>query len=320
MRASLLLALLCISFSFAQILEADSTIDRSGAITTSFTLTLPDHAGLDATLLMQGEVDSIVVTDRSGMVLEHAASSSGGYTLISASMPVDTLVYQVRSTHQSAKSGPLWSYEMGFGSSENLSSVRATLHLPQGAVVKSTNGAVSASGDSVSLRWESGPLATGYKTVLRAGYELDDPSSQGPDPLLSIGIVLIFLLSAAVFWYLGRRAPAPIKSDPSADTPSPPPPAAPPPPPPEPQAVKASARLAIEDDPVFRTLDETDKRIVGHIAKAGGMTTQARLNLDLHIPKVTLSRRLDSLETRGIIQKSRKGIRNLVSLTDSIRF
>ena len=83
------------------------------------------------------------------------------------------------------------------------------------------------------------------------------------------------------------------------------------------KAPRADAKLArLESNDIFKTLDETDKELLREIMRQGGKTTQAQLNLNTHIPKATLSRRLDSLEGRGLIQKSQKGIRNLVSLSD----
>ena len=66
-------------------------------------------------------------------------------------------------------------------------------------------------------------------------------------------------------------------------------------------------------------MDETDKEIVREISRQGGRTTQAHLYLHTHVPKATLSRRLVSLENKGIIQKSQKGNRNLVTLASILK-
>jgi uncharacterized membrane protein len=67
---------------------------------------------------------------------------------------------------------------------------------------------------------------------------------------------------------------------------------------------------------VFKTLEENEKEIIRELMRQGGKTTQAHLYLYTHIPKATLSRRLASLESKGIIISSQKGVRKLISLTD----
>ncbi len=61
-------------------------------------------------------------------------------------------------------------------------------------------------------------------------------------------------------------------------------------------------------------LDGPEKEIVLEIRRKGGQTTQAHLQKSTNMPKVTLSRKISSLERRGVIKKSQKGTTNLITL------
>ena len=125
---------------------------------------------------------------------------------------------------------------------------------------------------------------------MRSTYEASSSNGINFDfSLLAIPIVLIL----AVFAYLKFSSKKQVVTQPINDS-------------------------SILENSVFKTLDEVDQQIVLYLSSKGGQTTQADLNLNTHISKATLSRRVASLESRGIIQKSQKGIRNIVSLTSLV--
>lgn len=72
--------------------------------------------------------------------------------------------------------------------------------------------------------------------------------------------------------------------------------------------------IKLQSGAIFNTLDSTDKEILEFVAKSGGSSTQAKINLNTNISKATLSRRLNSLEERKIITRIDKGNRKIVKL------
>ena len=62
-------------------------------------------------------------------------------------------------------------------------------------------------------------------------------------------------------------------------------------------------------------LEGLERRIVEELIRAGGSMYQSNLVEVLGVPKSTLSTSLAKLESRGIVLRVRKGLRNLVVLT-----
>jgi len=300
--------LLLVSISFAAIssLDLSGSVDGSGASAITAILSFSGSEGQDAYLLVSGPVDSVVVRDRSGLVLEHRIVVSGNDTLIYATVPYDYLRFDIGSDSFTVKEGPLWGFDLGIGASENITSFTSRISLPRGTTLRSTNGAVEGDGGSLAISWKAGSVDAAHRLRMKASYEVEAPPQ--PDYTIPIIIGAFVLVAIAITSYLMRnrqpqRQPAPPKKQPTPLSARASPPAAP-------------ESLSPESNAVFKTLDETDKDIVREMVRQGGKTTQAHLYLHTHVPKATLSRRLASLENKGIIRKSQKGNRNLVTLTD----
>ena len=294
MRPLAFLILLSISISSAGLAYMNGTIDPSGTAHISFIEELPGAAGRLTSLNVTGPSDSVIVKDRSGLTLPARVSEQGNYTIIQAAVPVDYIQFDLTSDSFTDKSGDAWVFDMAIGSSENISAFNSTIQLPKGSVVRSTNGAVGQDGDVLNIGWSGSALDPSRRLHLKAGYDMV-PEAQASDqtPLLLAGGALLVIVLA----YLLKRP----KASPAM---------------PPPHPAEAPATPALESNAVFKTLDETDKEIIREIAAQNGKTTQAHIYMRTHVPKATLSRRLASLENRGIIRKSQKGNRNLVSLTE----
>ncbi len=228
--------------------------------------------------------ENVMVKDRSGLVLDHKLVASEGNSLIYVTVPYDYLVFEMNSEFQTTKSGPEWDYLFSLSASENISSFSASLLLPKGAVLKSTNGAVTA-GDSLELAWSSLDIDTAHKATMRASYELT--RIEEDFTLFIIGGISALLIVIIAIYFLTKKKPT---ERPKTDL--------------------------IESHSLFKTLDENEKEIVREVYRSKGKCTQAHLYLHTHIAKATLSRRIASLENRGILKKSQKGNRNLVTITD----
>jgi uncharacterized membrane protein len=256
-------------------------------------------------------MEAISVRDRSGLVIGHTERHENNYTLICASVPVDYLEYSASSSSWTTKSGSLWDFDLSVGSTENISAFNASLVLPAGSTLKGTNGAVSSGNGSLIISYSARQIDTAHRARMRASYELAATPAQfaSSDNMLmaAFGIlVLAVILLNAILGIKARSAQFR-------------PPTQPPSPVTEiPARVNTASPSTLESNAIFRTLDETEKEIVREIIRQGGKTTQATLYLNTHVPKATLSRRISSLENRGIIKKSQKGNRNLITLTDTI--
>ncbi|MEW6723223.1 MAG: winged helix-turn-helix transcriptional regulator [Candidatus Micrarchaeota archaeon] len=250
---------------------------------------LDDSAGKQVYLNLSARPDSVTARDRSGLELGTVMQESGNGTLIYVTVPDDYVEIEIDSSSFTGKNGSLWDFYLGIGASEESGPFTASLSLPAGAVLKTTNGAVQGSGDSLLITWSAEGMNESQKANLRAGYEMKEAGNGDTSGLTILGILAAIAVVAGAYLLGIRRAP---------------------------QNYQAPANdRKLEAHPVFLTLDETDREIIREIRQKG-KTTQAKIYMDTHIPKATLSRRLASLEGRGIIKKSQKGSRNLVTITD----
>jgi uncharacterized membrane protein len=291
MRA-LLIAIILVSASFTAGIVLAGSLDSSGVSELVFKAEFNNSAS--AFINLSGPVDDVTVKDRSGLILEPEITVQEGRTIILSSVPFDYLEFIVISDSFTAKNGSTWDFDAGMAFSENITAFNASISLPKGAILKSTNGAVQESGDSLLISWKTDSISAGQIARLRASYEL--PAAKEADNTIFV-IAAAFVLILAIYFIAGRQKPssAPEKSG---------------------KPGGSGPEEALESNPVFKTLDETDKEIIREIKREKGKTTQASIYLNTHVPKATLSRRLDSLENRGLIRKTQKGNRNLITLTD----
>jgi len=63
-----------------------------------------------------------------------------------------------------------------------------------------------------------------------------------------------------------------------------------------------------------KSLDEDEKKIYEEIYRADGVVFQAELVKETELPKAKVSRVLDRLENKGLLERRRKGLNNLVLL------
>ena len=63
-----------------------------------------------------------------------------------------------------------------------------------------------------------------------------------------------------------------------------------------------------------KSLDEDEKKIYEEIYRADGVVFQADLVKETELPKAKVSRVLDRLENKGLLERRRKGLNNLVLL------
>jgi DNA-binding transcriptional ArsR family regulator len=282
------LSLLLISLSFPA-LDISGYVDQSGTATVKLTAELLPSEGHPISLNLSGDVDSVVVKDRSGLQLYPSINKTGNLTIISITVPYDYVEFDIQSDSFTSKNGSDWDFDLRFRPSEPLGPLYASIGFPKGTLIKSSNGGVEGSGDSVKVVWHA--EGTGNWARLHAGYTIPLMEKNDDVPLIIAGILLVFAI--LVYLYLSRKKNL-ANQGPANPAPS------------------ACGHLDSND--VFKTLDETDKEIIREICQNGGKTTQARIYLNTHIPKATLSRRLASLEGKGLLVRSQKGNRNLVTL------
>ena len=300
MQKLILLHLLLLSAAFSATVDLSSRITSVGSTTVIITAQFTESEG-GMYLNLSEPIKSVIVRDRSGLKLNSSIETQSNNTLIYITAPVDYLRLEITSDSFTTKEGSLWNFDFSLGMSENISNLSASLSPPKGSILKSTNGAVQGAGDSLLITWKAINITPGEKIRLKAEYELGvvypstvtQPATKNESrfPILIAALVLIILILAVAYILKSRKQPVLVQKE-------------------------IGGFEKLESSNVFKTLDETDKEIVREIFRQKGKTTQSHIYLHTHIPKATLSRRLVSLTNKGMIQKSQKGHRNLVTLTD----
>lgn len=281
-----LVLLVPISFAAISVMTVSGQLDQSGVATLIIASELSDSQGKQIYLNLSHDVDSVVVKDRSGLQLGSTVKQVGNYTLIYATVPTDYVEFDISSDSFTSKAGSDWMFDLGISSSEDVGVFNATIAFPDGTALRSTNGMVENDGNTLSVTWSGTNMSQGDRARIQAGYFVSQ-TSDSMLPFLVLGAVAIILL--AVFSYTRSHKESPAVPSPALES------------------------------SLFKTLDETDKEIIREISAQNGRTTQAHLFLNTHIPKATLSRRLASLENRGLITRSQKGNRNLVTLGGALK-
>lgn len=250
-------------------LGANSVLDGGGNVDATIHANFEDSIGKEVYFNVSGFLNDLEVRDKSGLVIPHRIIEKEGHTLIFVTVPFDYLQLNFNSPTFTAKNGSTWDYSFSLSSSQNISEFSASLSMPEGTIIRSTNGAVISN----LIEWHVKEISNKEKAILRASFELREVQQ---DLLLPLGIFIGFILA---IYFLTKTK----KTEP----------------------------------PFLKGLDKIDKEIILEILRNKGKTTQAHLFLHTNIPKVTLSRRLASLENRGIIIKTQKGTRNLITLNQN---
>lgn len=294
-KSSVFAFLLLISLSFSAVSDysMDITVDDYGTASVISEIDFVDSADKQVSFCFSGNFFDAKVYDRSGLLLASNFDFEGNFTCIYFTVPEDYVKMYFDSYEFTLKDGSVWAFDMRIYSSEDIDSFYSSVLLPRSSVLTKTNGAVESSGDSLLVSWNAENITASKKIYITAGYRIVPNEDFG-------GIFLfVIFIAVVIVSYLSYRKKYMPESKPEPETP---------------KSKKPKAEEWLESNEVFKTLDEVDKEIVREIAKQKGRTTQAKIYLNTHIAKATLSRRLNSLENREIIEKSQKGNRNLISL------
>lgn len=324
----ILLLLFLAPLAFAAGISADGRVDESGKTVMKIAVEVPEGGGRNFELAFSGGLEKIVARDRSGLVLQPLVGRRGNNMLVGIVVPVDYVEFEIESDSFTSKSGGVWKFDLALSASEALESFETMLVLPSGATVKSANGAVRAEGNAPAVVWKAADVEKDKLVDMRASYELGFVAIDyelvwfGIAILLAVFIIAYLaskhrheagrdmgeLLGLADEMHKELKKAAGSKGDEEEKKPK------------KPKAAGLEENVPktekLKENAVFKTLDEVDKEVVREISARGGKTTQAQLYLNLHVPKATLSRRIAALANRGIVQVSRRGNRNLVSLAD----
>lgn len=282
-------------------MNISGSVDNSGQIILIIKSEFSDYSGQKVYLNLSGPVESVTVNDRSGFVLDSSTQKQGNNTIISVTVPSDYLEFEIVTDSLTTKSGSLWNFNLDLGSSYNVSAISASLTLPKGALIKSSNGAVGGSADSLSIFWKTNNLDPQHRLGLKTSYELSSQESTDSNLILIAAGLFVIGLGVIIYYVLANNK----KKTSQNQSPS--------------SSLSPTALDPLDSNDVFKTLDEVDKQIIREIYGQKGKTTQAYLYLNTHIAKATLSRRIASLFSKGIITKSQKGNRNLITLGEMFK-
>jgi uncharacterized membrane protein len=139
-------------------------------------------------------------------------------------------------------------------------------------------------------------IATGtnqtFFAVVQYSFDGTNPGPSPFEPLVMIGIILLLAILVVILYVKIRRRPLHEKQSVESAAP------------------KGKASYNPE------TLTERQNQILEIIKKAGGHTTQAKLQIETKIPKASLSRNIESLVRKKIVKKERKGMTMVIYFND----
>lgn len=263
-------------------------ISQDGTDNRHMTIDVPANQPFAYTI--SGQLSSISVRDENGQSVEPDVRLVNGSSIITMQVPSGHAEAEIITDFLTAKTGDTWRFNSTSAFSVPLDSLDSKIKLPPGATVIRTNGMVQDEFWGSSILWHYDKVGKMESLNRFIVYKIKEPSGY-PDFFLMAGMILAALaIGYALRWATTRKHAAPGWAEPAG-------------------------RDDYAPNPAFAALEETDKEIVREIRAQGGKTTQAHIYSNTHIKKATLSRHLALLEARGLVKRSQKGIKKLVSLT-----
>ncbi|VVB57456.1 MarR family protein [uncultured archaeon] len=256
---------------------------------------------------------NIRITDRNGRTLQ-PLFIPGRDGLVGAPAADGPLVFDFSSNKWTAKAGGQWAFNFSVAMPNSSGPAAFHLTLPPDSLLHGANRTVYAPDQELTLEWNSPGLRPGQPFSVGVVWESSPAAGPVADWLGPLAFGALLLAAAGIGWWQGRRmaeagtSPGRTGGARMAGAGGPQAPGA--------DDSPVSKEEALHADPLYLSLSSADREIVECIGREGGQTTQARIYLNCHLPKATLSRHLKSLEARGLVRRSRHGLRNLVSLSE----
>jgi len=302
-RTAMLFLILAISPIWAASLNITGQTLSDGIVQMQIAAELPNKSGEAFLLMLPTTPDEMTITDRYGHEVRPLPFQNGS-GLVGAVVPGDYLLFNLVSNDWTSKTGEQWVFRFNLTPIQAIGPVNMRLSLPAGSTLHGLNRQVESKGSALVLVWSASRLAPNETMRMNATWNEPLPTMSSPSSSLAnwpVVAALVVLGAAALYWRLKIR---PSKTRPVAVKTNGDP------------APESSPSASIRSNPLYKTLESADREIVAQIASEGGKTTQAHIYLNTHLPKATLSRHLKGLENRGLIRRSRQGLRKLVSLSE----
>ena len=309
MAAVLILAFATLAFGSQQGLAAASSLSVKGIIGESgndkvaLVFSMLREGAQALSFNLSGQIESLSAYDETGRKLDAEVKILNGSTWIRLTVPNRYARIDMATDYLTSKTGARWAYNSTYSIDSPLDNFDGEIVLPPGAVVRTTNGIQVNSGDSVAIVWHYTGIAARTPINRYVTYQISQA-----DDYASLYIIGAALLASLVLIYAmlrlrsGKRQEIRIVRTYQAKRPD-----------------GNGKKRSFEDNPAFAAMEETDKEILRELHAQGGKTTQARIYQRIHISKSSLSRHLMSLERRGVVKRSKKGINTLVSIADALK-
>ena len=304
-----ILALALLAFGSAQELESASSllvkgrIDASGNDLVTLVLNLPQSRGQAFSFNLSGQIESLSAYDETGKKLDADVKIINGSTAIRLVVPNKYVRMELATDYLTSKTGARWTYNSTYSIDTPLDNFDGEIELPPGAMVRSTNGIQAKGGGATTIEWHYSQVDVGAQINRYVNYQISETDDYTVLYLAGAGLLAaLLLLYAAIRLRSGGRKGMPAVHVHQAKRPGEP-----------------TKKHSLEGNPAFAAMEETDKEIILELHAQGGKATQARIYQRTHISKSSLSRHLISLEHRGLVKRSSRGINTLVSLTDILK-
>ncbi len=231
--------------------------------------------------------------------------------------PLDRAEINFKSASFTSKEKNRWKFNMSIKSSEQIEKFSAKASLPKSEIL-STNARVSAD-NGIELIWEQEGIPANRLLNIHAQYEQKEETQTA---WLALGIGLLALIAAAFLWLYenkmknkhyktgmeNAKEDEEGKEDKEADKtigdely--------------KPELYRPESYKSESYKPEsLRLLEPEEQQILGEIARMGGKCTQRHLQTFTNLPKATLSRRIQKLERKELIERIQKGNMNVIVL------
>ena len=307
---AILAAIECLSFAsaasglpIASSLSVKGKISPDGTDLITMIVNLPSSHGKGLTFNLSGQMDSLAAYDETGQKLDADVEIINGSTCVKLAIPNKYARIEMETNYLTSKTGARWTYNSTYAVDSQFDNFDGEVELPPGSFVRSTNGIQMDNGGTITVAWHYSGLDPDTLINRYVNYQINDTADY--TALYVAGAALagsLLLLYAVLMFRKGKGKEIRIVH--MHQTKKPP---------------ETAKKQSFEDNIAFAAMEETDREILRELHGQGGKATQARIYQRTHVSKSSLSRHLISLENRGLVIRSKKGINTLVSLTDVLK-
>lgn len=278
--------------SFAQgIAQVEIALQENGSATVKELYEI-DSSDIETFEREISHAKILKITDAQGEITQFSTTETKLQFMPRQKIPKYSFTVLYATQALTEKNSAEW--KVSFTPPQGIKILSTKIYLPKTMKVSRTDPAaiVYSSGDFLALEWND-------NTQVTASYSAEEnETSQNPltQNLQYIGTLLaILLVGGAVFYYNSKKTGSVVAQMEKAQS-----------------ATHTLHENA--DEKILRYLNENEAKIVTKLMETGKPLTQRKLQVELGLPKSSLSRAIKRLEVKGIVKRSEIGNTNLIEI------